>query len=350
MSDVLVEADVSIKKRGGTVSNWNPADLEEVGTCPVCGSSTSLLIHDAVEDWTFRSAPGRWRYWQCADCQSLYLNPRPTPASIGLAYSSYYTHEGPGSITGLKSLKLRWKNERLSARFGRSIEPRLNLPGAIQPAVARRGRRMALPFGWEALAAMKPGHLMDVGCGTGATVALARQLGWDAQGIEMDSAAADAAGKAGLKVHEGGYELLREHTRAFDCITCSHVIEHVFNPVDMVRAIHESLKPGGRLLLATPNVKSDVHQYFGRFWRGLEAPRHLTMFTEATLITLLQENGFIVDSRSDDQLETARESARIARGGDHANSEDRALARQLRHSLKRTPEGQDFIKLLACKA
>lgn len=350
MSDVLVQTDVSAKRRRGAVSSWNTADLEEVAACPVCGSSVSSLMHDAVEDWAFRSAPGCWRYWQCADCQSLYLNPRPTPASIGLAYASYYTHQGPGNIKGLGSLKLRWKNERLSARFGRSIEPRLNLPVAIQPAVARRGRRMALPFGWEELAAMSPGHLMDVGCGSGATVALARQLGWDAQGVEMDSAAVEAAGRAGLEVHEGGYELLREHAQAFDCITCSHVIEHVYDPVDMVRAIHAALKPGGRLLLATPNVKSDVHQYFGRFWRGLEAPRHLVLFSEATLTALLQASGFTVDSHSDDQLETTRESARMARGGERTNSEDRAVARQLRHSLKRTPDGQDFIKLLACKA
>lgn len=335
---------------GGVLSDWNPENLESVDECPVCGSSKKVLMHDEVEDWTFKSAPGVWRYWQCADCQSLYLNPRPTPESIGRAYASYYTHDGPGRSTGIKSLKLRWKNERLSARFGRNIEPRFHLPSVIQSAVGRRGARMALPYGWEELVAMNPGRLMDVGCGSGATLMLARQLGWDAQGIEMDSAAVAAARDADLEVEEGGYERLREHKQAFDCISCSHVIEHVYDPLDMFDAIYAALKSGGRLLLATPNVKSDAHQYFGRFWRGLEAPRHLIMFSEATLIALLQERGFIVESRSDDQLETVRESARIARGGNRTNSEDRDVARQLGRSLKRTPAGHDFIKLLACKA
>ncbi|MDZ4284114.1 MAG: class I SAM-dependent methyltransferase [Hydrogenophaga sp.] len=246
-------------------------------------------------------------------------------------------------------MKLRWKNERLSARFNRNIEPRFHVPPVFQSWVAERGRRIALPFGWDELAAMRPGRLMDVGCGTGALLMFGRQLGWQAQGLELDPAAVASARRAGLDVQEGGYEVLRHHPQAFDCIACSHVIEHVFDPVDMIRAMHSALKPGGHLLLATPNASSDVHLHFGRFWRGLEAPRHLVLFTPATLISLVREQGFEVDSHSDDQLETARESARIARGAADSNSADRALARQLRHTLKRTPDGQDFIKLVACK-
>lgn len=349
MSDVRVDLRLD-ESHAGVKDEWAAVDLEDVRTCPVCHSSEVALLHDAVEDWAFRSAPGRWRYWQCNVCQSLYLNPRPTPASIARAYSNYYTHAGPGSSIGIRGLKLRWKNERLSARFGRNIEPRLHLPSIFQAAVARKGQRIALPFGWQELAGMNPGRLMDVGCGSGSSLILAQQLGWNAQGIEMDSAAVTSARKAGLAVEEGGYEVLRDYPSAFDCITCSHVIEHVFDPVDMIVAMYLALKPGGRLLLATPNANSDVHQHFGRFWRGLEAPRHLVIFSEATLIALLRKQGFLVDSRSDDQLETARESARIARGSSHANSADRAVVRQLQRTLERTPDGHDFIKLLACKA
>jgi 2-polyprenyl-3-methyl-5-hydroxy-6-metoxy-1,4-benzoquinol methylase len=348
MSDVATDAPL-VDSGMRVESNWDPAELEEVSTCPVCRSSAASLVHDAVEDWAFQGAPGRWRYWRCETCQSLYLNPRPTPASIGRAYATYYTHAGPGSSAGIKGLKLRWKNERLSARFGRNIEPRLHLPSVFQPAVARRGRRIALPFGWEELAVLNPGRLMDVGCGSGASLMLARQLGWNAQGIEMDSAAVTSARNAGLAVQEGGYDILRAYPSVFDCITCSHVIEHVFDPVDMILAMYLALKPGGWLLLSTPNVNSDVHRHFGRFWRGLEAPRHLVILSEATLIALLRKQGFVVESRSDEQLETARESARIARGASSASSGDRAVVRRLQRTLQRTSDGHDFIKLLACK-
>lgn len=315
----------------------------------MCGCTHSVLVHEGVADWSFWSAPGTWRYWQCKECESMYLNPRPNAASIGRAYSSYYTHAGPGALTGIKSLKLRWKNERLSARLGRSIEPRLHLPSALDRAIARRAAAMSLPFGWQELADMAPGHLMDVGCGTGATLALGKQLGWMVEGLEMDNMAVRSARAAGLRVGEGGYERLASTPSAFDVIVCSHVIEHVFDPVDMLRAIYAALKPGGALLLSTPNVLSDVHRHFGKHWRGLEAPRHLVLFSEASLTALLQAQAFVVTSRSDQELATVRDSARIARGGTRVNSADRALARRLGSELVRTPCGQDFIKLVARK-
>jgi 2-polyprenyl-3-methyl-5-hydroxy-6-metoxy-1,4-benzoquinol methylase len=208
---------------------------------------------------------------------------------------------------------------------------------------------MALPFGWQELADLKPGELMDVGCGAGTTLALASQLGWSVRGLEMDAHAVRAARAAGVDVQEGGFERLSEFRAAFDCINCSHVIEHVFDPVAMIHQMHSSLRRGGVLLLATPNSQSDVHRHFGKHWRGLEAPRHLVLFTEATLTKLLLQAGFSVESRSDQVLETTRESARIANQRSKVSSADRKLARRLTRELDRTPNGHDFIKIVARK-
>lgn len=329
------------------MADWPSHDLQAVSTCPACGSLQREVLHEGVADWTFWSAPGRWRYQRCLGCDSAYLDPRPTPASIGRAYATYYTHEGPGSASGLKSLKLRWKNERLSARWGRDLQPRLGLPAWLTGFAQRRGARMALPFGWEDIASLPPGRLMDVGCGSGATVALAAQLGWQAQGIEMDEAAVRSARAFGLQVEQGGYERLDAYAGAIDCLVCSHVIEHVFDPLDMIRLMWEALRPGGVLLLATPNVLSDLHRHFGGDWRGLEAPRHLVLFTEEQLRRLLLAQGFDVTSRSDEVLETARDSARIRRRARRVAKEDRAEARRLARELPRSEHGHDFIKLLA---
>lgn len=325
---------------------WPEKGLEAVSACPVCGGRDRKLLHEGVADWSFETSPGLWTYVTCQFCESVYLDPRPTQQTIALAYGSYYTHQGPGAMRGLKSLKLRWKNERLTARFGKSIEPRLALPAILQDWVHRRAQGMALPFGWAELSSMAPGSLMDVGCGSGNGVALAGQLGWRATGLEMDAAAVAAARGAGLDVQHGGYELLFDMPARFDTIICSHVIEHVFDPKHMIRAMYVALKPGGTLLLSTPNASSDVHHHFGKYWRGLEAPRHLVLFTEATLSRLLTVQGFDVESRSDWQIETAKESARIASGGSKVRSQDRAQAKQMAHSLKRTPVGHDFIKLI----
>ncbi len=317
--------------------------------CPVCSSTHRDLLHEGVRDWSFFSAPGSWSYWRCRECGSVYLNPLPRPEAIGRAYASYYTHVGVTSGIGWRRLKTRWKNERLSVRLARNISPRLHLPGFLASFVSLKANRMDLAFGWQELAELNPGELMDVGCGAGATLALARQLGWMVHGLEMDPAAVQAARDDGLDVLQGGFERLGEFTAAFDALVCSHVIEHVFDPVEMIRLMHAALRPGGVLLLATPNAESDVHQHFGKYWRGLEAPRHLVLFTESTLSDLLTAAGFQVKSHSDGCLETARESARIARQGRRVVAADREEARRLEHALARTPQGQDFIKLVASK-
>lgn len=328
---------------------WPERDLQYLNACPVCGSAHHTLVHEGVKDWSFFSAPGEWTYWRCSDCESMYLNPRPSPSSIGQAYASYYTHQAVSSGLGWRRLKTRWKNERLSIRLARSIQPRLQLPQWLVPYAASKARRMELPFGWEELSGLVPGHLMDVGCGAGTTLALARQLGWSVHGLEMDEAAVAAARSDGLDVLSGGYERLGEFSEAFDAIVCSHVIEHVFNPVEMIELMWAALRPGGVLLLASPNAASDVHLHFGKHWRGLEAPRHLVLFTESTLAKLLVSAGFTVASRSDRVLETVRDSARIARQGLSIIAADREVARQLGQDLIRTPHGHDFIKLVAQK-
>ena len=135
--------------RGGVLAADWPADgLEHVPACPVCGSVERKPVHEGVADWSFGAAPGLWRHVRCLSCDSLLLDPRPTRQTLGLAYATYYTHEGPGSISGIKSLKLRWKNERLSARCARSVHPRLHLPAWLQGWVRQRANRMALPIGW----------------------------------------------------------------------------------------------------------------------------------------------------------------------------------------------------------
>jgi 2-polyprenyl-3-methyl-5-hydroxy-6-metoxy-1,4-benzoquinol methylase len=331
-----------------SLEEWPEAELEKLNSCPVCHASNYSLLHDQVRDWSFFSAPGAWSYWHCNDCASVFLNPRPSEQSIGRAYKTYYTHKVSAG-SGVARAKTRWKNEKLSQLLNRDIRPRLNLPVILKPWLARRAARMGLPFGWAELGAMNPGELMDVGCGSGLTLSLAQQMGWRVRGLELDAQAVNAARQGGLDVQQGGFERLSEFSGAFDAIVCAHVIEHVFDPARMIELLHSALRPGGVLLLSTPNAQSDVHVVFGKHWRGLEAPRHLILFTQSTLLNLLTRAGFNVTLRSDAVLRTARESLRIARQGDRINAFDRANARHLSRELVRTPNGQDFIQVVAIR-
>lgn len=324
---------------------WLAADLESVAACPACGSPDARHEIGPVRDWAFGVAPGEWHYWRCQSCRSLYLNPRPDRSSIGRAYAAYYTHSGPAPTDRRSRWKDAWKQTRLAARWGRSLPGAWALPAWTAGWVHRQGLRMSLAYGWDALAARAPGRFMDVGCGSGALVRVAAGLGWTAEGLEMDEVASAAARQAGLQVHTGGYEVLRQRPGTFDAMACSHVIEHVHDPADMVRIMFDALKPGGVLWLATPHADSEVLHHFGACWRGLEAPRHLLLYSVPALIGCLEAAGFEVTCQNDGQQETLRPSRHIA---------ERALREGVitatpAPDVSRRAGGDDFIKLQAVR-
>jgi hypothetical protein len=73
-----------------------------------------------------------------------------------------------------------------------------------------------------------------------------------------------------------------------------HSLEHVHDPQEVVCAASRLLAPGGRLIVATPNIDSLSFRWFGSAWFGLDVPRHLTHFAPWTLQLLLQRAGFRV--------------------------------------------------------
>jgi 2-polyprenyl-3-methyl-5-hydroxy-6-metoxy-1,4-benzoquinol methylase len=325
---------------------WPEEGLERVEACPYCGSRRRSLAYKDVQDWSFNCAPGKWDYWDCGDCKSLYLDPRPTPSTVGSAYQDYYTHASGRPASLIQSLKLRLRNECLSQRFQSSMTPRLNLPQFLSGVVELIGKRVHMPFGGMILAKLPRGRFIDVGCGAGNTVALARQLGWDAMGLEIDPSAVRTAQAGGLRIEEGTYEKLALYERQFSCIMCSHVLEHVHNPLDLLEKVKRALKPGGCLLLILPNSLSALRYHFGPDWRGLEAPRHLSIPAQPKLLQLLKGLGFVTESMADNGTETAAESYRIQRRGSIPLREDFRNARQLEIRPLASPAANDFIKLV----
>jgi SAM-dependent methyltransferase len=108
----------------------------------------------------------------------------------------------------------------------------------------------------------------------------------------MDPVVVKNARARNLDVRLGGIEQFEGNRETFDWITMSHVIEHVHDPVKVLRAAHALLKPGGRLWLETPNAASFGHRHFGAHWRGLEPPRHLVVFDGQSLALAMMSAGF----------------------------------------------------------
>src|SRR2546422_10180536 len=107
---------------------WPEEGLEAVDRCPYCQSSNRTVAHSNVQDWSFYTAAGKWTYWACDQCCSLYLSPRPTPGTLGLAYGTYYTHRVAGQAPLIQRAKQRLANEFWSHSLRADLRPRLHLP------------------------------------------------------------------------------------------------------------------------------------------------------------------------------------------------------------------------------
>jgi SAM-dependent methyltransferase len=224
----------------------------------------------------------------------VWLDPMPLEEDIGRAYRVYQTHTvAQPAATFLRRLyeaaidgHLRRKfRYRLAGRpWSRLLEPLVYLhPGGPAEAQSR-----AMFLGRPQAGA----RLLDLGCGNGQALAVMRELGWQVEGIDTDPDAVDIARRRGLTVHFGTLADQRYPEDHFDAIYMNHVIEHVHQPIDLLRECHRILKPGGVLVVLTPNGASWGHRDFGKDWVGLDPPRHLYVFRAANLTACVRAAGF----------------------------------------------------------
>lgn len=138
-------------------------------------------------------------------------------------------------------------------------------------------------------------RLLDVGCSSGAFLGAAVGLGYRAEGVEPAARAARAAQASGLKVRQG---LLQDAAFAdgqFDAITLFEVIEHLKEPLDLLRECSRILRPGGILLVGTGNAASWSMAAMGAKWEYLSIAKHgghISFYTPHSLSVLAQSAGF----------------------------------------------------------
>lgn len=260
--------------------------------CSVCGNIGESL-YAGLKDCLF-DAPGKWNFKRCRNpkCGLVWLDPMPTKEDIGKAYRNYYTHQEVESIR-FKNLYNSIKEGYLAFRYGynkKSIEFWKRLLG--MSVYIRPGLRAHIDFSVMFLPAIHDGILLEVGCGSGEMLKLMKELGWQVKGVDFDPSAVENARRKGLQVYLGTLEAQQFPDNHFDAITMSHVIEHIHDPLQLILECYRILKPGGHLVISTPNIGSWGHKLFKSYWRGLEPPRHLQIFTLPSLCCLAKIAGF----------------------------------------------------------
>jgi 2-polyprenyl-3-methyl-5-hydroxy-6-metoxy-1,4-benzoquinol methylase len=218
----------------------------------------------------------------------------PIQEDIALAYAKYYTHEQkPSRRRALRGLVEAAKEGYLanSWGYGRAVRLPQRILGWL--AFLYPGKRAEYDFSVMWLRSDRKGRLLDIGAGSGDFVARMRGLGWSAEGLDFDPRSVDNARARGLTFHLGDLASQGFRDEAFNAITMSHSLEHVHDPIALLREARRLLvKPGGQLAIATPNTGSVLHRKFGQHWFALEPPRHLHLFSRQSLALALRKAGF----------------------------------------------------------
>ena len=221
--------------------------------CSVCGSvrlsySFSLQSH---------------RVMHCEDCALMFLNPQPSDAELATIYSAEYflghdTDEGRRDASELK---------RATAR----------------QYLAELTRYNGAPSG----------RLLEVGCGEGDFLCEAETAGYKVLGVEYAEAAcmtANARLQSG-EVVQGELADAKLPDSHFDVCVLNDVIEHVRDPLALLREVRRVLRPGGAIFIATPCLDSWSARMMKERWMEWK-PEHLTYFNKANIQTALLKAGF----------------------------------------------------------
>jgi 2-polyprenyl-3-methyl-5-hydroxy-6-metoxy-1,4-benzoquinol methylase len=245
-----------------------------VTPCRICGESSiaeTLEVPELMFGW-----PETHRYNRCAACGCLQLESIPADMAryYGEGYYSYALH-APGGWRG-----------RLAALRDRHLV----FGGGLIGAALARAHTTSL---FDSLVPLRPWlrpglRVLDVGCGSGGLAQRLRRIGLDAHGVDP-FIKADILDGATVLVRRARLE---ELDGRFDLLMFHHSFEHMPDAAGTLRAAAARLVPGGRLLVRVPLCDSEAFEHYREHWVQLDAPRHLYLHTQASLMALAQRCGF----------------------------------------------------------
>jgi 2-polyprenyl-3-methyl-5-hydroxy-6-metoxy-1,4-benzoquinol methylase len=259
---VSAASDAQELRRGAP----RPEDaLLEVERCLLCGSAEQEL----------RFAEPPFRVVRCRSCRLVWVTPRRDPSRLVEIYQTAYWHSDAAKDFGYTDYR------RDAPLYRRTYQ--------------RRYRAIARHF-------PQPGEVLDVGCAAGFFLSVMKERGWRTQGVEVSAYIADFGRQSyGLDVLVGTLDEVSPQLgeRKFDLITFWDVIEHLPDPVAVLKKAAEFLKPGGRLLLETQNVRSLFARVMGRRWQHYKHHEHLYHFDPSTVRELCKKAGLrILENRA----------------------------------------------------
>ncbi|MEI8410372.1 MULTISPECIES: class I SAM-dependent methyltransferase [unclassified Kribbella] len=228
------------------------------GSCILCATSGPFRPRGAKDGYGIE---------ECPACGLVQLVPTPTPATLRALYEgdSYFDGDGDSGYSQYESQEVEYL-----ATFREDV---------------------------KRIASFVPsGRVLEVGCGYGYFLQCALEAGYDAYGIDLSPAAVKwAAERHPGRVFCGLLEKVPEiQEQQYDVIFGSHLIEHLTSPGEFLETASRLLRPGGLIVMVTPNIKSLLARVSGRRWVSFKIPEHVSYYDPTTITTLLTRAGFTV--------------------------------------------------------
>jgi 2-polyprenyl-3-methyl-5-hydroxy-6-metoxy-1,4-benzoquinol methylase len=200
----------------------------------------------------------------------MRTNPRPTPEAIAF----YYPHDySPYQYT------------RMEAGRGESVRPPF-----WKQAARKIGQINDIP-----LPSLKPRRMLEIGCASGSFMHRMSKRGWQVEGIEPSSSAAQRARDLGFQVFNGSLEAAPEPLAPYDLIVGWMVLEHLHEPVNALKKVQQWSPAGGWLVISVPNASSWEFRWFQHAWYALQLPTHLFHFSPRTIQITLDQGGWTIE-------------------------------------------------------
>ncbi len=220
----------------------------QAAVCPCCESVTGRLAFEKRGH----------AYYACSNCSVTFIYPRPQEEELRERYADY--GERYYSRDGIKEYLLS------PAKYLREIE------------LLRQTTQI--------------GRLLDVGCSVGGFVKAARELGYEAEGIDVSESSVRVGRAMGLPLRAGNF-LQEEIQQRCGVVSMWATLEHLPNPNVFVRRARELLHPGGVLLASVPNYSGITQRLIGAKDRYVGGD-HLNYWTASGFPEYLRRMGFEV--------------------------------------------------------
>ena len=222
-------------------------------TCNICGFRDSKLLFNRTND-TF----GKQDIRKCNNCKVLFVHPMPNENCLSKHYDGHFFIE---KFDYVESGKIWEKFYNLNISY-------------IEKKIKKR-------------------KILEVGCGLGHFLNITKKRGWDARGVELSKFGADyARNKFNLEIYNGLLEDARFPDNCFDVVALWATLEHLTDPLKILKEAYRVSAPGGLIVLCVPNSNSIITKLYGMENTDMKHGEHLYHFPFKTLKFMLSRAGF----------------------------------------------------------